>query len=66
MSEAFNTNDNNSNVVPRFQNAANVTEPHTLYVAAETWFNMAEAAVNGWNVGGTTAKQFMKMVSPHQ
>jgi hypothetical protein len=57
MSEPFNANDNNSNVVPRFQNAANTTEPHTLYVAAETWFNIAEAAVNGWNVGGTTAKQ---------
>jgi len=57
MSEAFNQNDNNSNVVPRFQNAADGTEPHTLYVAAETWFNMAEAALNGWNVGSFTAKQ---------
>ena len=57
MSDAFNSNDNNSNVVPRFQNAANGTEPHTLYVAAETWFNMAEAAVNGWNVGAFSAKQ---------
>jgi hypothetical protein len=57
MSEAFNNNDNNSNVVPRFQNSEDGTEPHTLYVAAETWFNIAEAALNGWNVGGTTAKQ---------
>jgi len=57
MSEDFNGNDNNSNVVPRFQNAANGTEPHTLYTAAETWFNIAEAAVNGWNVGSYTAKQ---------
>ena len=57
MSEPFNHNDNNSNVVPRFQNAADVTEPHTIYVAAETWFNIAEAAVNGWNVGSYTAKQ---------
>ncbi|HEX5025525.1 MAG TPA: SusD/RagB family nutrient-binding outer membrane lipoprotein [Agriterribacter sp.] len=56
MSEPFNANDNNSNVVPRFQNAADGTEPHTLYTAAETWFNMAEAAVNGWNVGSYTAK----------
>lgn len=56
MSEVFNANDNNSNVVPRFQNAANGTEPHTLYTAAETWFNVAEAAVNGWNAGGLTAK----------
>ena len=39
------------------------TEPHTIYVAAETWFNIAEAAVNGWNVGSYTAKQAMKMVS---
>jgi len=57
MSEPFNHNDNNSNVVPRFQNAADGTEPHTIYVAAETWFNMAEAALNGWNVGSYTAKQ---------
>src|SRR4030095_16076408 len=57
MSEAFNANDNNSKVVPRFQNAADGTEPHTLYTAAETWFNIAEAAVNGWNVGSVTAKQ---------
>ncbi len=57
MSDAYNSNDNNSNVVPRFQNAANGTEPHTLYVAAETWFNMAEAALNGWSVGSFTAKE---------
>jgi hypothetical protein len=57
MSDDFNANDNNSNVVPRFQNAKNAEEPHTLYVAAETWFNMAEAAVNNWNVGSFTAKQ---------
>ena len=57
MSEPFNANDNNSNVVPRFQNAADGTEPHTLYTAAETWFNMAEAALNGWAVGAFTAKQ---------
>ena len=57
MSESFNGNDNNSNVVPRFQNAANATEPHTIYVAAETWFNMAEAKLNGWNVGAYTAKE---------
>lgn len=57
MSEDFNSNDNNSNVVPRFQNAADGTEPHTLYVAAETWFNMAEAKLNGWNIGAFTAKQ---------
>ncbi|MBX3254333.1 MAG: SusD/RagB family nutrient-binding outer membrane lipoprotein [Chitinophagaceae bacterium] len=57
MSESFNGNDNNSNVVPRFQNAANANEPHTLYVAAETWFNMAEAKLNGWNVGSYTAKE---------
>jgi hypothetical protein len=57
MSDPFNANDNNSNVVPRFQNGANGTEPHTLFTAAETWFLIAEAAVNGWNVGGLTAKQ---------
>lgn len=57
MSEAYNSNDNNSNVVPRFQNAANTTEPHTLYTAAETWFNLAEAKLNGWNIGSYTAKE---------
>ncbi len=57
MSEAFNANDNNSNVPARFQNAENGTEPHTLYVAAETWFNMAEAALNNWNIGAFSAKQ---------
>ncbi|MFT3703824.1 MAG: SusD/RagB family nutrient-binding outer membrane lipoprotein [Agriterribacter sp.] len=57
MSETFNANDNNSNVVPRFQNAADGTEPHTLYVAAETWFNMAEAKLNGWNIGSYSAKE---------
>jgi len=57
MSESFNANDNNSNVVPRFRNAANTTEPHTIYVAAETWFNLAEAKLNGWNVGSYTARE---------
>lgn len=57
MSDPFNANDNNSNVVPRFQNAAAVSEPFTIYTAAETWFNMAEAALNGWSTGSFTAKQ---------
>lgn len=52
-----NTAAYNSNVPPRFRNAANTTEPHALMVAAETWFNLAEAAVNGWSVGGLTAKE---------
>ena len=33
------------------------TEPHGLFFAAETWFNLAEAALNGWNVGAHTAKE---------
>lgn len=57
MSDAINQVNNNSNVVPRFQNAKNTTEPHTLFTAAETWFNMAEAVLNGWNVGAFTVKQ---------
>jgi len=56
MSESFNDKDNNSNVVPRFQNAADGTEPFTIYAAAETWFNLAEAKLNGWNVGSASAQ----------
>ena len=57
MSDPANSNDNNSNVPPRFQNVANTTEPHGLMVAAETWFNLAEAKLNGWNVSGMSAKE---------
>ena len=57
MSDPANSNDNNSNVPSRFQNVANTTEPHGLMVAAETWFNLAEAKLNGWNVGNMTAKE---------
>lgn len=57
MSQPYNSNDQNSNVVPRFQNAMMATEPHGLYFASETWFNLAEATVNGWNVGAGTAKE---------
>jgi hypothetical protein len=57
MSDVYNSPDNNSNVVPRFENDANTTEPHGLVLAAETWFNMAEAALNGWNVGAFSAQQ---------
>lgn len=57
MSDPANSNENNSNIVVRFRNANMTTEPFGLYFAAETWFNMAEAALNGWNVGGHTAKE---------
>lgn len=57
MSEVQNSNENNSNVPSRFQNAANTTEPHGLMVAAETWFNLAEAKLNGWNVSSMSAKE---------
>lgn len=57
MSAPDNSNENNSNVVPRFQNLASATEPHGLYFAAETWFNLAEAKVNGWNVGSFSAQE---------
>lgn len=56
MAVTENTNPYNSNVPPRFRNAADGTEPHALLVAAETWQLLAEAAVNGWNTGGKTAK----------
>ncbi|MBL7699121.1 MAG: SusD/RagB family nutrient-binding outer membrane lipoprotein [Chitinophagaceae bacterium] len=57
MSEVPNSNENNSNVPSRFQNAANTTEPHGLMVAAETWFNLAEAKLNGWNVSSLSPKE---------
>jgi len=57
MSESFNDKDNNSTIVSRFQNAAQVTEPFTIYTASETWFNLAEAKLNGWNVGSSSAQE---------
>ncbi|MEP7257123.1 MAG: SusD/RagB family nutrient-binding outer membrane lipoprotein [Flavitalea sp.] len=57
MSDSWNSNENNSNVVPRFRNAFNTTEPHGLVMAAETWFLLAEAVVNGYSMGGLTAKE---------
>ena len=57
MSNPVNSNENNSNVPARFQNVANTTEPHGLMVAAETWFNLAEAKLNGWNVSSMTPKE---------
>lgn len=57
MSDAPNSNENNSNIVSRFRNAAMTSEPFGLMVAAETWFNMAEAKLNGWNVGALSAKE---------
>ena len=57
MSDGVNSNENNSNVPARFQNVANTTEPHGLMVAAETWFNLAEAKLNGWNVSSMTPKE---------
>jgi hypothetical protein len=57
MSATYNSNENNSNVVERFRNANYGTEPHGLYVAAETWFNLAEAKLNGWSVGSESAKE---------
>ncbi|MEJ7682396.1 MAG: SusD/RagB family nutrient-binding outer membrane lipoprotein [Segetibacter sp.] len=57
MSDAPNSNENNSNVISRFRNASMATEPFGLMVAAETWFNLAEAALNGWNVGSLSAKE---------
>lgn len=52
-----NSNNENSNVQTRFQNAAMASEPHGLMVAAETWFNLAEAKLNGWNVSSSSAKE---------
>jgi hypothetical protein len=57
MSDSWNSPDNNSNVVVRFRNANMATEPFGLVMAAETWFLLAESTLNGWNVGGFTAKE---------
>lgn len=57
MSDDANSNENNSNVVSRFRNAAMTTEPFGLMFAAETWFNLAEAKLNGWNVSALSAKE---------
>jgi hypothetical protein len=57
MSAADNSNEKNSNVVPRFQNGEDTKEPIGLMFAAETWFNLAEAKLNGWNVTTLTAKE---------
>jgi len=56
VSEPANSNDNNSNVVLRFQNDFMASEPHGIYFSSETWFNLAEAKLNGWNVGAATPK----------
>lgn len=57
MSDAPNSPDNNSNVVSRFRNADMATEPFGLFLASETWFDLAEAKLNGWNIGSFTAKE---------
>jgi hypothetical protein len=57
MSATWNSNENNSNVHPRFQNTADVTEPHGLMFASEVWFLLAEAKLNGWNVTSLSPKE---------
>jgi len=32
--------------------------PSPIYTAAQVWFTLAEAAHNGWNVGGVSAKDY--------
>ena len=57
LSDPVNSTENNSNVVIRFRQAEMGTEPFGLMVAAETWFNLAEATLNGWSVGALSAKE---------
>lgn len=50
------TNLSNINTT-RWSDATQATTPLNVMYAAETYFSLAEAALNGWNVGGT-AQQF--------
>ena len=53
-----NSNDNNSNVHPRFQNLSMTSEPFGIIMAAESWFNIAEASLNGWTTGYTAQEAY--------
>jgi len=49
---------NNSNINSSFGVANKFIAPFPLFNAAETWFLMAEAKLNGWNTGAGTAKEY--------
>lgn len=59
-----NTAQQNSNVGTRWTNwtgsgwAGVNTAPQNIMHAAEAWFNRAEGALNGWNMGGTAEELY--------
>lgn len=57
MSQDYNSVVKNSNISSRFFNKTTNDEPIGFMMASETWFNLAEAALNGWNTNGKTAKE---------
>lgn len=59
MGQEENSVDNNSNFGTKFHGVRD-TEPFGFMQAAETWFILAEAALNGWNVGYTAKECYEK------
>jgi hypothetical protein len=61
---AKNGNDDNSNVGTRWVTGSgaawntNFTTPQNIMHTAEAYFLRAEGALNGWNMGGGTAKEY--------
>ncbi|HZG24770.1 MAG TPA: SusD/RagB family nutrient-binding outer membrane lipoprotein, partial [Chitinophagaceae bacterium] len=58
MDAAQNSNANNSNLNTSISYANRTNAPWGVFYAAETWFLLAEAKLNGWNVGAPTARSF--------
>ncbi|WP_138989624.1 SusD/RagB family nutrient-binding outer membrane lipoprotein [Larkinella sp. C7] len=65
LTDPLNNNDNNSNIGERWVKntgagsawAQQYATKQDIMHTAEAYFLVAEAALNGWNVGGTTAQQ---------
>jgi hypothetical protein len=66
QNETPNTAQQNSNAGTRWVNwtgsgwAGNNTTPQNIMHAAEAWFNRAEGALNGWNMGMTAQQCYEK------
>lgn len=56
----YNTYEFTSDVGVRFKPENQSTNPMTVMYAAETYFLLAEGALNGWNMGGTAAEFYNK------
>lgn len=57
LTDPVNTADYNSHVGQRWTSTGLAT-PQNVMATAEAYFLMAEGALNGWNMGGGTAKDF--------